>query len=668
MLTCGPWRPIWLETFTTRISDLACQVEIDTNLSSARVTAIVDYEGITPDDIELRLLSHDGSLVEEQIVTTSSAMFVVQKPELWYPVGNGAQPLYSITATARTQDGTILCTSSKRLGIRLVELIQRPLKHAPGTTFFFRINNVPIFCRGADWVPSAMFLPQTTPATYRRWIQLMVDGNQNMVRVWGGGTYENDVFYDHCDELGIMVWQDFMLGCGSYPATPKFLKQIEEEAVYNLRRMRAHPSIVLWCGNNEDHMFADKYTDQYDPDDHDPEHWLKTNWPARIIYDKILPELCSKYVPNTPYHPGSPWGGRPSNSTEAGDVHAWDVWMKASAQYPYQWYPQLAGRFVSEFGLKSYPTLRTIRNFITDPKERYPQSRMLEAHMKASSKSPWARDYRTIALYLMENVKHGSSLEQYTYASQLIQAEAMMYAFVGFRRLWKGLGREECAGILVWQLNDAWPSVSWSLVDSNLRKKSAYYSVKRAIAPIAVGIARVEIETGRDSEFTEVHVHREKRLQVWASNFTECEEDMRLEVRGVEVTSGTQTWLHRQSVRLPKNQSTELLNELLPEPADTVIFVARLLKDDHVVARYFDWPQPLKYLDLPKPEIEMRIEGETIHLSTALPVKGLVLDADDDAVDFDDNCLDLVPGHAQTVRAKGLKGQRVTFMHLAIAV
>jgi len=288
--------------------------------------------------------------------------------------------------------------------------------------------------------------------------------------------------------------------------------------------------------------------------------------------------------------------------------------------------------------------------------------------MKASSKSPWARDYRTIALYLMENVRCGSELQQYTYASQLIQAEAMMYAFVGFRRLWRGVGREECAGILVWQLNDAWPSVSWSLVDSNLRKKSAYYSVKRAIAPLAVGVARVEVETGRDSEFTEVHVHREKRLQVWASNFTEREEQLEFEVRGVEVTLGRETWVHRQAARVLKNQSTELLDVLLPEPADTVVLVARLLKGKHVVARYFDWPQPLKYLDLPKPEIEMRIEGEMVHLSAGLPVKGLVLDADDDEVDFEDNCLDLVPGDPQILRAKGLRGQQVTFMHLAIAI
>ena len=145
-----------------------------------------------------------------------------------------------------------------------------------------------------------------------------------------------------------------MLACGSYPVTPEFRRTFEAEAIYNIKRLRHHPSIALWCGNNEDHMFADAYSNGgYDPTDLDPEHWLQSNWPARIIYDKILPEICAKLVPNTPYHPGSPWGGRPSNDPTVGDTHAWDVWMKASKQYPYQRYPELAGRFVSEFGLKS---------------------------------------------------------------------------------------------------------------------------------------------------------------------------------------------------------------------------------------------------------------------------------------------------------------------------
>jgi beta-mannosidase len=667
MLTCGPWRPVYLESFTARISDQAVQGMLSDGFDMATITPSVELESPCDALIHYVLWAPDAVILHEQRLVDTNATFVIASPQLWFPVGNGKQPLYAITASAISKDGTMLTTVSKRFGIRHVELIQRPLKSSSGTTFFFRVNGVPIFCRGADWVPSSMFLPKTTPKTNRKWIQLMVDGNQNMVRVWAGGIYEQDALYDYCDELGIMVWQDFMLGCGSFPATAKFLGQIEEEAVYNLKRMRAHPSIVLWCGNNEDHMFADQKSSEYDPDDMNPEHWLQTNWPARIIYDKKLPELCAKYVPDTPYHPGSPWGGRPSNSKEAGDVHAWDVWMKASAQYPYQWYHKLAGRFVSEFGLKSYPTIKTINEFITDPKERYPQSRMMEAHMKSASTSSWARDFRTIALYLMENVKHSFTLEKYAYASQLIQAEAMMYAFAGFRRLWKGNGNEECAGILVWQLNDAWPSVSWSLADSNIRKKFAYYSVKRAIAPISVGVSREEIETGRDSELTEVHVHKEHRLQVWASNFTQIEKQLHLEVRGIDVSSGKQSWSCNQCVTLKENQSTELLDVSLPDGAEQTIFCARVLQSDKVIARYFDWPQPLKHLDLPRPAIDIRVEDDLLHLTTDLPVKGLVLEVEDDDVEFDDNCIDLVPGDDQVILAKGLKARHITMMHLALA-
>lgn len=252
--------------------------------------------------------------------------------------------------------------------------------------------------------------------------------------------------------------------------------------------------------------------------------------------------------------------------------------MKASAQYLYQWYHKLAGRFVSEFGLKSYPTIKTIKEFISDTKERYPQSRMMEAHIKAASSSPWARDFRTIALYLMENVKHGFTLEKYTYASELIQTEAMMYAFASFRRLWKGIWKGECTGILVWQLNDTWPSVNWSLADSNIRKNYAYYSVKRALAPTSVGVSREEIETGRDSEFTEVHIHKEKRLQVWSSNFTQVKQQLKLEVRGIDVSSGKQTWLHTSSVRLEDHQSTEVLDVLLPVGDEQTIYDAKLFR------------------------------------------------------------------------------------------
>jgi beta-mannosidase len=673
MLTCGPWRPIYLETFSTKIEDLWFKIELSDSLLDATISTQAEIHPIASSHkVEFELFDPDGILIEKQTVDSKKGLaahlFHLKSPKLWYPAGNGPQPLYTLKASVLTTGTVVNCTSSRCLGIRHVELIQRPLEKQPGSTFFFRVNNVPIYCRGSNWIPADMFLPRVTAKKYRKLVRMAADGNQNMIRVWGGGIYEDTAFYEACDEFGILVWQDFALACGSYPVTPEFRRTFEAEAIYNIKRLRHHPSIALWCGNNEDHMFADKYSNGgYNPADVDPEHWLKSNWPARIIYDQILPEICAKLVPNTPYHPGSPWGGRPSNDPTVGDTHAWDVWMKSSNQYPYQRYPEIAGRFVSEFGLKSYPTFRTIMEFITDISERYPQSKTMDAHQKSSSKSTWARDNRTIALYMVENFKHGYTMRQYAYTSMLVQSEAMYCAFSGWTRLWKGPGKEECAGAIVWQLNDAWPCVSWSLIDFNLRPKFAYYAVKRAIAPLAVGVTRVDIETSRDDEFTDVHIHKEKRLQVWATNFDIDEVTTELFIQGIDVLSGKITWERRFHVLVLPNQSTELFDERLEHPVQQTVFLARLVKEDKVIARIAEWPQPLRHLDLPNPSVNVRVEGDHIHVSSSLPMKGVVFEVDDDEVMFEDNCIDLIPGDDQVVIAKGLKGRSVTVMHLGMA-
>lgn len=672
-LTCGPWRPIYLDSYTTKFTEFTVVAVVAKDLSSAKVRVAADVEGSQAVGVKVRILDPQGQLVQEKDVlladepNIAQTEFDISNPELWWPSGNGSQPLYQVTAVAYGPKVT-LCSVSKRIGLRRIQLIQQPLKEQPGTTFFIEANNVPIFCRGANWTPADAFLPQITPQKYRAWLELAARGNHNMIRVWGGGVYEDHVFYDLCDELGIMIWQDFMFACGSYPVTPKYLKDIEEEAIYNVKRLRSHPCVVLWCGNNEDHMFADRYNAEYDYEDLNPENWLKTNWPARIIYDKILKEICEEHVPEIPYHPGSPWGGKPAMDPTVGDVHAWGVWMKASEQYPYQWYYKLSGRFVSEFGLKSYPPVKTINEFITDPGERYPQSRTLDAHLKASSKTPWAKDYRSVALYIMENFRIGKSLEQWVYGSQLSQAEAMHFAFSGWRRLWKGPGHEECAGTLVWVLNDAFPSVSWSLADYHVRPKHAYYSIKRALEPIVVCANRVEVEKSRPSEFTEAHVVRETRLQVWGSNFGVQREPFQLLLQKIDVGSGKTMWERSLDVVLPGNRSTELFDEPLEETASrTTLVFARLMRAGKVVSRFLDWPQPLKYLDLPRPDVKVRVRDDDVFVSADLPVKGLVLQIDDDKVRFDDNCIDLAPGEEQVISAEGLRGREVKIMHLAIA-
>ena len=253
----------------------------------------------------------------------ATATFRTQNPELWYPATYGKQPIYTLTArlfSGKTEYDTV----SKRFGLRRAELIQRKLHDAPGTTFFFEINNIPVFCGGSNWIPADMFIPRISPQKYRDWIRLLVEGNQVMIRVWGGGIFEEQSFYDACDEMGVLVWQDFLFACGNYPAHADFLESVRREARANVKLLRHHPSIVIWAGNNEDYQYQESEKLQYDREDKDPSNWLESNFPARYIYEKLLPDITKELVPGTYYHPGSPFGGRDTRDPTVGDIHQWN--------------------------------------------------------------------------------------------------------------------------------------------------------------------------------------------------------------------------------------------------------------------------------------------------------------------------------------------------------
>jgi beta-mannosidase len=327
-MTCGPWRPINLEIYSARISDLSFRTQVDASLCTAELTASVEVEGAGEDSSVVVRLSLGGeekacasATVERGVATVT---FQVPDPQLWYPASYGKQPLYDLTATLAV-NGIELDSSAKRLGLRRAVLIQRGLKDAPGSSFFFEVNNVPIFCGGSNWIPADNFIPRITRQRYRDWLTLLRDGNQVMVRVWGGGIYEEPAFYEVCDELGIMVWQDFLFGCGNYPAFPGFLGSVEREAVANVKRLRHHPSIVIWAGNNEDYQYQESENLEYDYLDKDPSNWLKTTFPARYIYEKLLADVCGSLIPDTFYHFGSPWGGgKNTRDPTVGDIHQWN--------------------------------------------------------------------------------------------------------------------------------------------------------------------------------------------------------------------------------------------------------------------------------------------------------------------------------------------------------
>ncbi|KAI1328935.1 beta-mannosidase [Xylariaceae sp. FL0255] len=685
LLSCGPWRPINLEIYESRISDLWCDIDVDKSLKSATVVVHAPVEGKASKlrlDISVR---GESSVARQEIDAGSTATFQITNPQLWYPIRYGPQPLYTVKATI-VQDGKDIDSVSKNIGLRRAELVQKKLIGQPGTSFFFEINGIPIFCGGSDWIPADNFIPRINKERYYDWVKLVADGNQLMIRVWGGGIYEEQAFYDACDELGVLVWQDFMFGCGNYPAWPEMLASIKREAEENVKLLRHHPSIVIWAGNNEDYQYAESANLEWDQSNTDPESWLKTDFPARYIYEKVLPDACREYCPSVYYHPGSPWGGKNSSDPTVGDIHQWNVWH--GSQEKYQNFDKLVGRFVSEFGMEAFPSVKTIDAYLPkgeDDPDRYPQSSTVDFHNKADGHE------RRIALYLVENMRYAPDpLEQFVYCTQLMQAECLASAYRLWKRQWKGPGREYCAGALVWQINDCWPVTSWSIVDYYLRPKHAYYTVKREMAPLSVGMTRREHHhPNPKNKYSRIDGTTQVQIEIWGSNLTLDDLEVDCLVRAWDVETGKETYskVVKEGITLPKNQSTEIVAMDVPvqnkgDEARTVV-AAYLLSSTTVVAsdemrqqggkyqvaRYVNWPEPLKYLHLAKPkQLKAELtqssrlgEGEDfVAVSAEVPVKGVAVECEDDEVRFADNLVDVVPGETVYIGVRGA-GEKTRF-------
>jgi beta-mannosidase len=274
-------------------------------------------------EVEIEVHSPTGESVLKQGIKADEkgsfkAELKVQNPELWYPFTYGAQPLYTITATLPKLD-----KQERKIGFRRLRLLQHALKKEEGTSFTFEINNIRTFCGGSCWIPGDCLLPRFTLDRYRSWLSLAKSGNQTMIRVWGGGIVESDSFYAICDELGILVWQDFLFACGNYPASEDFCEAVKGEAEEQVKRVGHHASLVLWAGNNEDYMLAERWGWEYDPEDQEGP-WDQTNFPARKIYERVLPEICERLAGDVPYWRSSPYGGKRSNDLTVGDTHIWD--------------------------------------------------------------------------------------------------------------------------------------------------------------------------------------------------------------------------------------------------------------------------------------------------------------------------------------------------------
>ncbi|KAL0950040.1 hypothetical protein HGRIS_010048 [Hohenbuehelia grisea] len=681
LMTVGPWKPISLHTYNARIVDVRIRSTVAEDLSIS-LSVDVEVDSRLPDitctvSTELGNLNKEfGSTYTIQRIAINNGFGHVEyryppgHVELWYPVGYGNQPLYNIGVRLLDETGE-LDSTTKKTSFRRARIVQEKLVDQDGLSFYFEINGIRLFCGGSNWIPADSFLTTMTRERYYDWLKLMVDGNQNMVRVWGGGIYEADDFYDVCDELGLLVWQDFMFGCGQYPAHDAFVDSVREEAEQNVKRLRHHPSVVIFAGNNEDYQIAESLKLDLDYSD-EKSDFRKTNFPARYIYERLLPEVTER-LSDIYYHRGSPYSGHGKPTTDAtyGDIHQWNVWH--GSQEPWHNWDILAGRFVSEFGMQALPNIRTVDYWLGDNKtERYPQSRINCNHNKADGFE------RRLELYLVENFKHAFDMESYVYYTQIMQAETLASAYRLWRRNWKGPGKEYTAGALVWQINDCWPVTSWAIADYFLRPKPAYFSIARELAPYTVGMTRKEHRTSPD-ETSAATFTIETRLEIWGTNSTLTERHVRLEVTAFDLQDAAwrDNWV--EEVALQPNASTELWAGSLPgqptrvklsEVPKAIVVSARLLDSDGtVLARYSNWPEPFKYITFPPPDdvglvAKVSSDGETVELSVKRPVKGVILDVERDDAKWSDQAIDLVPNDPQTVRVSGLKGREVRVRYL----
>ncbi|KAJ7499902.1 glycoside hydrolase [Mycena latifolia] len=688
LMTCGPYRPITLKTYTARIEEVQTHallsddnspsLKVDVTLAGTLDPALVASLRVVLSDKDKTVLKSQDVSVADSTNAGVISWDLAGVVEPWWPVGYGAQNLYTVTVLLLDASGQTLDDSTTRVGFRRVVLVQEPFEepdqYGTGTSFLFEVNGVRMFMGGSNWVPGDNFLTTISPERYRAWLTLLRDGNQNMVRLWGGGIYEPDVFYDTCDELGILVWQDFQFACGVYPAHDSFVASVRKEAEDNVKRLRHHPAFALFCGNNEDYQMVLQWGDVKD-------------FPAIKIYEEVLPDVVGALTgpQPIPYHRGSPYGGKGWDTADptVGDVHQWNIW--GGKEYPYQDYVKLGGRFVSEFGIPGHPEMKTIEYWMdgAGAEERRAQSALMAQHCRAGSFE------RRFAILMNEGFRVTEDLETYVYNTQLMQSEAVSYAYQVWRRKWGGRGKEYTAGVLVWQLNDCWPVTSWAIADYFLRPKPVYYTIARQLATYSVGIMRTVIKNRANDRPPQYYEYGNFQsygatLEIWGTNASLTARSATLELYCVDLKSA---WTHTEThaVTLLPNQATELLAIPCPGPpretaaapptgdaefttTHSVVVGARLLDAESgaVIARFADWPQPFRALEpalLRESGLALAVDEATgaVTVSVTRPVKGLVLSAVGDGADvrWSDNALDVMPGDPQVVVAKGLAGRDI---------
>lgn len=608
----GIYRPVTLEGYDVdRIGDVAVRqhhredgsVEVEVSVAGKRGADTVCCA------------SMDGKRVE---LTGGTGRIVVENPRLWWVRGYGEQNLYDLEIEM-TAGGRVIDRCRKEIGLRTLTVSTAKDPDGGGSEFCFVNNGVKIFSMGANYIPQDNLLSRVTHERLDEMMVQCLDGNFNTLRVWGGGYYPDDYFFQLCDRNGILVWLDFMVACANVYMTEEFERECAAEAEGVLKRLHHHASLGLFCGNNEmEEMIANQGKG---------ESLLVRNDYVRL-YEHVLPELCERYAPQTFYWPSSPSSGggfdEPGNFAR-GDTHYWEVWHGG---VPFTTYRKKSFRFCSEYGFESFPSMKTIRTFCEE-KDMNCFSRVMEDHQKCKGGNG------KILRYLADNYLYPSSFEDLVYLSQLLQADAIKYGVEHFRRQ-----RGYCMGSIYWQFNDCWPVASWSSMDSLGRYKALHYAAKKFYAPVAMGLF---LENGRlavnISNETMSDFRGHIQLSLCRSDLTVLDQ-VRAEA-AVEALTARDVFSYKVPEADP--YETYLYVDLYDEAGNFLMRQTELL----VPAKHFSWLPP--HLDFQFTDAEGGVE---IAVTSDVFTKGVAIDFDSFDCVLSDNFFDLTDGQPYRVTAR----------------
>ena len=472
LVTSGIWRPITLRSWDDfRICDFRLKTSLNGDV--ANVIAEIGIESSIKNINTLIELQLDNEIVNSSKLRVQkgkqhfSIPIKIDNPKLWWPNGLGKQHLYNIKVNIKRNE--IVSAVSEDFGIRNISLIADSTIGQPN--FYFMVNDIPIFAKGVNYIPQDIFLPRIKRSDYERILGAAAAANMNMIRVWGGGVYEDDYFYKLCDSLGLLVWQDFMFACAMYPGDDAFLENVKQEAIDNVKRLSKHPSIALWCGNNEVLAAWKRWGWEQAANKEQSPKVAKQIWlNYESLFHTILPSVVRQYHKEADYWASSPSAseGRPEEYTH-GDTHYWGVWW---GKEPFDNFNMKISSFMSEYGFQSFPEYASFQKY-AKKQDRSIYSEVMKAHQRSSIGNA------TIEEYMNRSFRKPIDFEAQLYLSQLLQAEGIQIGIEAHRR-----NKDRCMGTLYWQLNDCWPGASWSSIDYYGKWKALHYKVKESFAPV----------------------------------------------------------------------------------------------------------------------------------------------------------------------------------------